>query len=99
MLTISVFYVVRAVIGFIAEPRFASRLGRADRPGAEDGPQRLTCRRGPGTVRARTGVCAAQIMVGVVPMVTAVVMVATAAVQIRVDGGLKNSLAYLRKAP
>jgi hypothetical protein len=35
----------------------------------------------------------------VVHLVTAAVMVAVAAVQIRIDGGLKNSLADLRKAP
>lgn len=35
----------------------------------------------------------------VVHLVTAAVMVAVAAVQIRLDGGLKNSLANLRKAP
>ena len=35
----------------------------------------------------------------VVHMVTAAVMVAVAAVQIRIDGGLRNSLADLRKAP
>jgi len=35
----------------------------------------------------------------VVHLVTAGVMVAVAAVQIRMDGGLKNSLADLRKAP
>lgn len=34
-----------------------------------------------------------------VHLVTAAVMVAVAAVQIRMDGGLKNSLADLRKAP
>jgi hypothetical protein len=35
----------------------------------------------------------------VVHLVTAAVMIAVAAVQIRIDGGLKNSLADLRKAP
>ena len=35
----------------------------------------------------------------VVHLVTAAVMVAVAAIQIRIDGGLKNSLADLRKAP
>ena len=35
----------------------------------------------------------------VVHLVTATVMVAVAAVQIRIDGGLRNSLADLRKAP
>lgn len=35
----------------------------------------------------------------VVHLVTAAVMVAVAAVQIRIDGGIKNSLADLRKAP
>lgn len=35
----------------------------------------------------------------VVHLVTAAVMVAVACVQIRLDGGLKNSLADLRKAP
>ncbi|MDT5243204.1 MAG: hypothetical protein QOD36_580 [Mycobacterium sp.] len=35
----------------------------------------------------------------VVHMVTAAVMVAVAAVQIGIDGGLRNSLADLRKAP
>lgn len=35
---------------------------------------------------------------GVVHLVTAAVMVAVAAVQIRLDGGLRNSLAGLRKA-
>jgi hypothetical protein len=35
----------------------------------------------------------------VVHLVTAAVMVAVAAIQIRLDGGLKNSLADLRKAP
>lgn len=36
---------------------------------------------------------------GVVHLVTAVVMLAVAAVQIRLDGGLRNSLADLRKRP
>jgi Domain of unknown function (DUF4383) len=36
---------------------------------------------------------------GVVHLVTAAVMVAVAAVQIRLDGGFRNSLADLRKAP
>lgn len=35
----------------------------------------------------------------VVHLVTAAIMVAVAAVQIRMDGGLRNSLADLRKAP
>jgi len=35
----------------------------------------------------------------VVHLVTAAIMVAVAAVQIRMDGGLKRSLADLRKAP
>jgi hypothetical protein len=35
----------------------------------------------------------------VVHLVTAAVMVAVAAIQIRIDGGLKNSLADLRKTP
>jgi hypothetical protein len=35
----------------------------------------------------------------VVHLVTATVMVAVAAVQIRMDGGFKSSLADLRKAP
>ncbi len=35
----------------------------------------------------------------VVHLVTAAVMIAVAAVQIRIDGGLKNSLSDLRKAP
>lgn len=35
----------------------------------------------------------------VVHLVTAAVMVAVAAIQIRMDGGLRNSLADLRKAP
>ena len=35
----------------------------------------------------------------VVHLVTAAVMIAVAAIQIRMDGGLKNSLADLRKAP
>ncbi len=35
----------------------------------------------------------------VVHLVTAAVMIAVAAIQIRIDGGLKNSLADLRKAP
>ena len=35
----------------------------------------------------------------VVHLVTAAVMIAVAAIQIRIDGGLKNSFADLRKAP
>jgi Domain of unknown function (DUF4383) len=35
----------------------------------------------------------------VVHLVTSVVMVVVAAIQVRIDGGLKNSLADLRKAP
>lgn len=35
----------------------------------------------------------------VVHLVTAAIMVAVAAIQIRMDGGLRNSLADLRKAP
>jgi hypothetical protein len=35
----------------------------------------------------------------VVHLVTSAVMVVVAAVQVRTDGGLKNSLADLRKAP
>jgi len=35
----------------------------------------------------------------IVHMVTAAVMIAVAAVQIRIDGGLRNSLADLRKTP
>jgi hypothetical protein len=35
----------------------------------------------------------------VVHLVTAAVMIAVAAIQIAIDGGLKNSLADLRKTP
>ena len=135
LLIICVFHVVQAVIGFIAEPSFATGPGAPtvqilgmDYNGwhAVAGLALF----GPGLVFAMRKSCSVLYLLfaavagalpgiwalfshqvayvltfpnnttdAVVHFVTAAVMIAVAVTQIRIDGGLKNSLADLRKVP
>lgn len=135
LLVISLFHVVQAVIGFIAEPSFATGPGAPtaqilgmDYNGwhavaglALFGPGLVLCRRKSWSVLYLLLAAAAGALPGiwaffsnqvayifafpnnmtdaVVHLVTAAVMLAVAAVQIRRDGGLRSSLAELRPKP
>jgi hypothetical protein len=135
LLIISVFHVVQAVIGFIAEPSFATgpnaptvQVLGMDYNGwhavaglALFGPGLVFAVRKSWAVLYLLVAAVAGALPGiwaffshqvayvfsfpnnttdaVVHLVSAAVMVAVAAVQIRIDGGLRNSLADLRKAP
>jgi Domain of unknown function (DUF4383) len=135
LLIISTLHVIQAVIGFIAEPRFATG---PDAPTAQVlgmdyngwhavaglalfGPGLVCVLRKSWSVLYLLLAAVAGALPGVwaffshqvayvftfpnnttdavVHMVTAAVMIAVAAVQIGIDGGLRNSLADLRKQP
>ncbi|MDV3123666.1 DUF4383 domain-containing protein [Mycobacterium sp. 21AC1] len=132
LLVISLFHVAQAVIGFIAEPSFATG---PDAPTAQIlgmdyngwhavaglalfGPGLVLCRRKSWSVLYLLLAAVAGALPGiwaffsnqvayifafpnnmtdaVVHLVTAAVMLTVAAVQVRLDGGLRNSLAELR---
>jgi len=135
LLVISAFHVVQAVIGFIAEPSFATGPGAPtvqilgmDYNGwhavaglALFAPGLIFAFRKSWSVLYLLAAAVAGAFPGIwaffsnqvafvftfpnntidaiVHMVSAAVMIAVAAVQIRIDGGLRNSLADLRKAP
>ena len=135
LLVISAFHVVQAVIGFIAEPSFATGPGAPtvqilgmDYNGwhavaglALFAPGLVFALRKSWSVLYLLAAAVAGALPGIwaffsnqvafvftfpnnttdaiVHMVTAAVMIAVAAVQIRIDGGLRNSLADLRKTP
>ncbi len=132
---IALFHVVQAVVGFIAEPSFATGPGAPtvqimgmDYNGwhavaglALFGPGLVFCLRKSWSVLYLLLAAVAGALPGiwaffsnqvafvfsfpnnttdaVVHMITAAVMIAVAAVQIRLDGGLRNSLADLRQKP
>jgi hypothetical protein len=132
-LVIALFHVVQAVVGFIAEPSFATGPGAPtvqimgmDYNGwhavaglALFGPGLVFCRRKSWSVLYLLLAAIAGALPGiwaffshqvafvfsfpnnttdaVVHMITAAVMLAVAAVQIRLDGGLRNSLADLHQ--
>lgn len=132
---IALFHVVQAVVGFIAEPSFATGPGAPtvqimgmDYNGwhavaglALFGPGLVFCLRKSWSVLYLLLAAVAGALPGiwaffsnqvafvfsfpnnttdaVVHMVTAAIMLAVAAVQIRLDGGLRNSLADLRQKP
>jgi hypothetical protein len=135
LLVISAFHVIQAVIGFIAEPSFATgpdaptvQILGMDYNGwhavaglALFAPGLVFAIRKSWSVLYLLAAAVAGALPGIwaffsnqvavvftfpnnttdaiVHMVTAAVMIAVAAVQIRIDGGLRNSLADLRKAP
>ncbi|WP_029370387.1 DUF4383 domain-containing protein [Mycobacterium sp. UM_WWY] len=135
LLVIALFHVVQAVVGFIAEPSFATGPGAPtvqimgmDYNGwhavaglALFGPGLVFCLRKSWSVLYLLLAAVAGALPGiwaffsnqvafvfsfpnnttdaVVHMITAAVMIAVAAVQIRLDGGLRNSLADLRQKP
>ncbi len=135
LLVISAFHVIQAVIGFIAEPSFATGPGAPtvqilgmDYNGwhaiaglALFAPGLIFALRKSWSVLYLLAAAVAGALPGIwaffsnqvafvftfpnntidaiVHMVSAAVMIAVAAVQIRIDGGLRNSLADLRKAP
>jgi hypothetical protein len=135
LLVIALFHVVQAVVGFIAEPSFATGPGAPtvqimgmDYNGwhavaglALFGPGLVFCLRKSWSVLYLLLAAVAGALPGiwaffsnqvafvfsfpnnttdaVVHMVTAAIMLAVAAVQIRLDGGLRNSLADLRQKP
>jgi len=135
LLVISAFHVVQAVIGFLAEPSFATGPGAPtvqilgmDYNGwhavaglAMFAPGLIFAIRKSWSVLYLLAAAVAGAFPGIwaffsnqvafvftfpnntidaiVHMVSAAVMIAVAAVQIRIDGGLRNSLADLRKAP
>lgn len=132
---IATFHVVQAVVGFIAEPSFATGPGAPtvqimgmDYNGwhavaglALFGPGLVFCLRKSWSVLYLLLAAVAGALPGiwaffsnqvafvfsfpnnttdaVVHMITAAIMIAVAAVQIRLDGGLRNSLADLRQKP
>ena len=134
LLIICVFHVVQAIIGFIAEPSFATgpdaptvQIFGMDYNGwhavaglALFGPGLVFAMRKSWSVLYLLAAAVAGALPGiwaffshqvayvfsfpnnttdaVVHLVTAAVMIAVAAVQIRIDGGFKNSLADLRRA-
>ncbi|GAS88026.1 DUF4383 domain-containing protein [Mycolicibacterium brisbanense] len=135
LLVIATFHVVQAVVGFIAEPSFATGPGAPtvqimgmDYNGwhavaglALFGPGLVFCLRKSWSVLYLLLAAVAGALPGiwaffsnqvafvfsfpnnttdaVVHMITAAIMIAVAAVQIRLDGGLRNSLADLRQKP
>ena len=135
LLVISAFHVIQAVLGFIAEPSFATGPGAPtvqilgmDYNGwhavaglALFAPGLIFAFRKSWSVLYLLAAAVAGAFPGIwaffsnqvafvftfpnntidaiVHMVSAAVMIAVAAVQIRIDGGLRNSLADLRKAP
>ncbi|ORA31219.1 DUF4383 domain-containing protein [Mycobacterium aquaticum] len=135
LLVIALFHVVQAVVGFIAEPSFATGPGAPtvqimgmDYNGwhavaglALFGPGLVFCVRKSWAVLYLLLAAVAGALPGIwaffsnqvafvfsfpnnttdaiVHMITAAIMLAVAAVQIRLDGGLRNSLADLRQKP
>jgi Domain of unknown function (DUF4383) len=135
LLIICVFHVVQAVIGFVAEPSFATgpdaptvQILGMDYNGwhavaglALFGPGLFFARRKSWSVLYLIAAAVAGALPGiwaffstqvalifafpnnvtdaVVHMATAAVMLAVAAIQIRIDGGLRNSLADMRVSP
>lgn len=135
LLIISVLHVIQAIVGFIAEPSFATgpdaptvQILGMDYNGwhavaglALFGPGLVFARRKSWSVLYLLAAAIAGALPGiwaffsrqvafvfafpnnvtdaVVHLVTAAVMVAVAVIQIRIDGGLRNSLADLRTVP